>query len=74
MKKDFRTSTRDTLIACGKWFEDNADKLADVIADGCCSWDIDFCWDSYEDNMPPKINVSIEKVSRDIINAYFDLD
>ena len=74
MEKDFRTLTRDTLIACGKWFEDNADKLADVIADGCCSWDIDFRWYSDESNLPPKINVSIEKVNRDIINAYFGFD
>lgn len=76
MSEDFRTQMRDTLVACGKWFEDNADDLATVMAGGCRSWDISFSWQTGDENdiYPPEIKMSINKLDKGIINAYYGLN
>ena len=69
-KHDFRKCTEDGLKACARWLERNADQLADTIADGCTGWSVEFEW-SGSDEYVPEIHVMVDKVDRDVIEAYW---
>lgn len=70
--KSFRDKTKDGLDACGEWLKANSDALADAIADGCTHWEVAFVWNTMTDDpfSFPHIDVNINKVSKDIIEAY----
>ena len=74
-KKDFRERSRATFDKCGDWFKKNAGDLADLVADGCTDWEVTFSWSAgFDEPNVPRINININKLDRDIINACLGLD
>lgn len=69
--EDFRSKTERGLVACGKWLEENAEDLSRAIANGCRRWSVEFSFDCTED-FCPSIDISVNRVSKEIVNAYVD--
>lgn len=51
----FRDNTKEALLKCAKWIEDNADELADWASPGCKEWSIEFR--AGDDGMFPWVEV-----------------
>jgi len=69
-RKDFRQQTEDGLVACGKWLEKSAEDLSKTFAEGCQSWSVEFTWDCMSSAPCPDIHIMVDKIDRDIIEAY----
>lgn len=55
MDKTFRDKTKDAMLRCAKWIEDNAEEMADWVSPGCKEWSLEFR--AGEDGMFPDIEV-----------------
>ena len=68
--KDFRQQTEDGLVACAKWLERNAKELSETFSGGCRRWSVEFAFDCDGPMRVPEINVAVNKVDKDVIEAY----
>jgi len=66
--KRFRDDTRDALLRCADWLTENAEQLADTFAGGCKDWTVEF--KAGEDGMFPRIRIEVNKMDKDVIDAY----
>lgn len=67
----FYEQTERGLAACGDWLRDNASKLADAFAGGCVDWSIEFHHHTADEWDFPQIDIRVNKVPSDIIEAYY---
>ena len=47
-KKKYRDDTRDAILKCARWLEENAESLVDEFTNstlGCSSWSLSFTFD-----------------------------
>ncbi len=69
-KNDFEAQTAAGLKQCAKWLEENAGHLAHEFSGGCRDWSVEF--KAGKDGYFPEVRVSVCKIDRDVLDAYFN--